>query len=344
MDEITFVMLSIILLVLGILAWLIWTNKSQKQNASIDPLIVQQAVQQGMLTTTPMLKDAMTSSIAQGSDLFKGAFTASLQDLRFQEEIGAVKAAATEIQSTSAVLRTIFEQKSARASFSEFQLEEILKDAFPETKFGIRENLGDLGTPDANIRTTEGIICIDAKFPLENYRRVIEAKTDSERKRIAADFRRDVEKHVDKVAGYVRPDRNTAAVAYAFIPSEAVFHYIADAEPEILRQAAIHNVVVTSPSTLLASLSLIRIAMRSQEINERAAQIESDLRGLEQQFESFQKNWGTLKGHIQKAHAKSDDVDSSYTRLKDKFENVTRLKLEDSDADSSEEAPSPPQQ
>jgi len=327
MDEITFVMLLIILLVLGVLSWLLWTSRGQNQKASVDPVIVQQAVQQAMISSTPILKDAVTSSIAQGTPLFKGAFTASLQDLRFQEEMGIIKSAAAEIQSTSASVKAIFENKGARASFAEYQLDGLLRDAFPANKFGIRENLGDLGTPDAHIKTSEGIVCIDAKFPLENYRRIFEALTDVDRKRIAADFRRDVDKHIEKVSLYVRPDRNTAPVAYIFIPSEAVFHYIADNEPGLLQEAVRRNVIVTSPSTLLACLSLIRIAIRAQEITNLSSRIESDLRGLDQNFTSFQELWNLVKKHIHNADVKSDEADRSFTRLKDRFEGIAKMKL-----------------
>jgi len=326
MDELIIALLCAILALLAILGWLIWRRELQNQEASIDPLDVQQAVQQAMISSTPIMKDAVTSSITQGSDLFKGAFSASLQDLRFQEEMGVVKAAATDIKSISADLKALFEQKHARASFAEFQLEVLLRDAFPENKFGIRENLGELGTPDVNLKTADGIVIIDAKFPLENYRRIIEAPTDGERKRAAADFKRNVRDHIDKVSSYVRPGK-TAPIAYAFIPSEAVFHYLSDCEPEILREAAAHNVLVSSPATLLANLSVIRISMRAQEITERATQIEANLRSLEHHFESFQSNWIIMKRHIQNARNKSDDVDRNYNQLKDKFEQVAQLRL-----------------
>jgi len=326
MDELTVALLCVILVVLVVLVWLIWKSRSQDQKASVDPAAVQQAVQQAMMASTPMLKDAVTSSIAQGTDLFKGAFTASLQDLRFQEEMGIVMAAAADIKSTSGDLKALLAHKGARASFAEFQLEELLKDAFPEGKFGIRQSLGGLGTPDAHLTTSEGLICIDAKFPLENYKRIVEATVEGDRKRAASAFRQDVEKHIDKVAEYVVPGK-TAPIAYMFIPSEAVYHYLADNEPELLGEATTHSVVVSSPSTLLANLSLIRISMRAQEITERATQIEADLRGLEQLFASFQGEWTVLKNHIQRAKAKSEDVDSSYGELKGKFEQVAKLKL-----------------
>jgi len=328
-EEVMLVLLIIMLLALFVVAWLTYKAWSRAREVQIDPTTMQQAVQQAMMSSTPILKDAVTSTIAQGSDLFKGAFIASLQDLRFQEEMGTVKVAATEIQQTSATLKALFEQKGARAVFAEFQLEELLKDAFPSNKFGIRQSLGEIGTPDAHIKTDEGMICIDAKFPLENYRRVVEATTDGERRRAATDFRHDMEGHIDKVSGYVRQDRGTAPVAYAFIPSEAVYQYLAQAEPDILRQAVTRNVIITSPSTLLASLALIRIAMRAREISERASQIDENLRGLQQHFESFQKTWATLRTHIQRAYGKSQEVETRYSSLRDRFEQITHLVLTD---------------
>jgi DNA recombination protein RmuC len=330
MDVLMAVLLSAILVVMCVLVWLAWKGLSQDKKATVDTLVIQQAAQQAFVSSMPVLKDAVASTIAQGGDVFKGAITASLHDLRFQEELGTVKAAATEIQATSAVLRSVFEQKGARASFAEFQLEEILRDAFPDSKFGIRENLGMVGTPDANIKTADGIVCIDAKFPLENYRKYLDAKTDAERKGCATDFRNDVRRHVDKVAGYVRRDCGTTGVAYAFIPSEAVFHYLADNEPQLLQEAVSHNVVVTSPSTLLASISMIQIAVRAKEITERAEQIQKNLEGLTRHFDSFEDSWNTLRNHIQKTYAKSEEADNGYKRLKGKYEAIANLRFDES--------------
>jgi len=323
MDPLTLVMLSAILIVLFVLVWLAWRGFSMNQRPSIDPQIIQQATKDAFLSNLQILKDGVTSTIS-GGDLFKNAVTASLHEIHFQEELGTVKSAATEIQASSAVLRAVFEQKGARASFAEFQLEELLRDAFPKDKYGIREKLGELGTPDANLKTSDGIVCIDAKFPLENYRKIFDAKTDAERKRHATAFRSDVGKHVDKVAGYVRPDQGTARVAYLYIPSEAVFHYLADNEPQLFQEAVTDRVVITSPSTLLANLSLIKIAIEARDITERADQIQKDLESLTLHFDSFEELWNTLRSHIQNAYGKSAEVDNSYQRLKGRYENIAR--------------------
>lgn len=100
---------------------------------------------------------------------------------------------------TAQNLENLFKTTRGRAEYGEFQLEHILKDLLSSNYVHIREKLPIIGkTPDAYIPTPKGIICIDSKFPLDNYRKMIETKDTGQRNAFAAAFRDDVIGHIEK--------------------------------------------------------------------------------------------------------------------------------------------------
>ena len=275
---------------------------------------------------TPVMTDAITRS----SGIFRGAITESLRELKVGEDIGAIKTSAASIVTVAQSLQTLFVSKGQRARWAEMQLVETLRDAFPEGKVKVQQNVPGIGTPDAHLALADGILCIDAKFPLESYRYFAEATDTKTRKKFAGQFRIDMTKHVDKIrADYVRPEAGTLPVAYAYLPSEAVYAYLVENEQDLLRDAAAKGVVVCSPSTLLASMNLIWTAERAIQIAERAEEIEKNLRRLSGAFEDFGTEWDTLRKHVQNAHAKMQETHTKYEGLKDRFERTARLETLD---------------
>ena len=272
------------------------------------------------------LASAVGTSLRDSLEIFKGAFATSLKELGLGEDIGAIKKTADEVLRSSQDLQNLFEVKRGRAEFGEFQLEELLKDILPKEKFEIRKEIPGLGIPDAHIKSTEGIICIDSKFPLENYRRLVGTSDESEKKRYAREFRRDVEGHITDIADkYVKQEEGTVPFAYGFIPSEAVYQYLTEAEFGLLRDAASRGVNLVSPATLVINLNLIRIGIRAREITERAEEIEKNLQVLKSSFDGFEREWSTLKSHIANAYTKFSDADKKYVELKGNYNRIARL-------------------
>ena len=123
-------------------------------------------------------------------------------------------------------------------------------------------------------------LAMDVKFPLDNYRRAVEAPDDDTRQRLEAQFVKDVRQHVAAVAsrGYADPALGTADFALLFVPSDALFVTILELAPDLIDQAARQNVAVVGPSTLFAlvrSLRLLdgeaRLALAGRELAEAMA-------------------------------------------------------------------------
>lgn len=272
------------------------------------------------------LGEAMRASLAESAGVLQGALATSVQQLGIVEDLGSLRAAAQEIQRSSRSLERVLEVKRARADLAEFQLKEILRDLFPAEKVRLQTPLPGLGTPDAHIATPEGLLCIDAKFPLEGYRRMVEAEAQAERRGHARRFARDVGAHVEKIATtYVRPEAGSAPYALGFLPAEAVYQYLTEAEPDLLREAALRGVNLVSPSTLIPTLNVLASTLRAHEIAERAEEIEGGLRSLERQFRRLDDAWRKVKTHFFHAYQRLEDADAAYGALRLRFERVVRL-------------------
>jgi DNA recombination protein RmuC len=143
------------------------------------------------------------------------------------EKIGELTAYAQDIRGEYRSLEQMLRVPTERAFLGEIALEKILSDQLPTDMFGIRERILDGKIPDAHIRSTVGTICIDSKFPLDNYRKMVEAENSEDKEKFKKQFIRDVQGHFSKIADdYVCPGSGSAEFAFAFIPSESVYYFL----------------------------------------------------------------------------------------------------------------------
>ncbi len=263
-------------------------------------------------------------------DAIKGAVATCWRELGIDQDIGAIKQRADDIKNAAQSLQDIFKVARGRGVYGEFQLEQILKDLLPSQYVHIRERIPKIGKiPDAYIQTPQGILCIDSKFPLENYRRMIETADPKEKENYKTAFRNDVQIQIEKIkTDYVRPGEGTTPFAFGFIPSEAVYQYLTECEMELVANAAKKGVLLVSPATLAVNLNLLSIGLKAAEISEKAEQIQKNLKRLEKPLDELEDTWNTLYNHIKNAYNKAGEVDKKYTELKLTFKKVTETEEE----------------
>jgi len=297
----------------------------------MDPLtIVTLTLVLAILVTVLLLYHRLSKppDVVVDPETMKGAIITSWKELKIDEDIGAIKTRAEDILHTSQDLQSLFKVTRGRGEYGEFQLEQILKDILPSQYVHIRERL-PIGTPDAHIKTPQGILCIDSKFPLDNYRKMLEAKEKDQREKLGKIFRSDVQKHIDTIkATYVKPQEGTTPVAFGFIPSEAVYQYLTECEMGLLADAAKDGVMLVSPATTVANLNLLSLGLQALEISERAKQIQRNLGRLSNALTEVEEPWTTLHAHITNAYNKAGQVNDRYNRLKLVFERITQQEEE----------------
>lgn len=255
----------------------------------------------------------------------KGALATCWKELGIDQDIGAIKQRAGDIQNATQSLQTLFKVTRGRGEYGEFQLEQILRDLLPKQYVHIRERIPKTGKiPDAHIVTPQGIVCIDSKFPLDNYRRLIETTDETQRASFATSFCNDVRTHINKIkTDYVKPEEGTTPFAFGFIPSEAVYQYLTECQPSLVADAAKDGVLLVSPATLAINLNLLSVGLKAIEISEKAKQIQNNLARLSKSLNEVQDAWNTLYSHIKNAYNKASDVNDKHSRLKTTFEQIT---------------------
>ena len=237
-------------------------------------------------------------------------------------------------------LQQVLSDKSARGAFGEVQLEALVRDTLSPGVYAFQAAVGAgrekadcvLTMPDGTSK-----MAIDSKFPLSNYRMSIDATQPEMVRNIARkQFASDVKKHINDIASkYIQPDANADA-AVMFVPSEAVFAEIIGNHSDVVAQAQAQRVWLTSPTSLMALLHIVRAIIRDVEMRKQTAVIKSELHKLGGDFGRFQDRMDKLATHIKQAHDDAEMVQTSARKITGHFDRIKAVEL---DAPASENLP-----
>ncbi len=222
-------------------------------------------------------------------------------------------------------LKSMFQIKQARAKFGELQLEMLLKDVFPSKRLDFQKNIG-VGIPDACILVEESrYLCIDSKFPLENFKKYSEAENAEEKSKYWNEFLRDVRKHIEEIRGKYVGKENTLDFAFMFVPSDVIFYHIVSESPEIAVEASKSGVILASPSVLPAYLNLVSARIKAEEISEKAEEIQRKIDLMGGYIDELGSRLETLFRHINNAYNNVSRVQQSYTDLKGYYSTISNF-------------------
>ncbi len=184
---------------------------------------------------------------------------------------------------------------------------------------------------DAVIHTAHGMVSVDAKFPLENFRRMIDAQTDDERRPHRKQFIADVKKHIDAIATkYIRPGEGTFEFALMYVPAENVYYEIIARDEEagetvpLAAHAMKKKVVPVSPNTFYAYLNTILLGLKGMRVEKYVKEIIKDLSRLRVDFGRLQTDFTKLGKHLTDASSSYDKVDKRLTRFDDRLQAIDR--------------------
>jgi len=268
----------------------------------------------------------------------RAQFGDAIRELNLDSTAGQIENHAREMRAVHGDIERMLRTPQHRGGFGEEQLEVILEDQLPPDMFGVREAVVGNKVPDAYIETSEGRICIDSKFPLDQYETYLEAEPETDDARAAKrEFRNAVEGQLEKIQqDYVRPENGTAAFAFAFIPSESVYYHLVTEEYDLLRDFSKRGVQVVSPLTFGHKLELIKAGVHARRLSQQAEQVQSRLQQLRRRFTDFEDDWSTFMRHISNAKNKADDVDDEFDRLVAEFDRIEDLAPHDEALDGSD--------
>lgn len=270
---------------------------------------------------------------------FKGTSETMAQ---VRERLQAIDDAQKNIQKLSGdvvSLKQVLEGNQTRGQYGEYQLSVVLHNVFGDVKGGYEEQYtmhkvkdGDDVRADAVVFMPEpnNMICIDSKFPFQNYARMYDVESEEERAELIKGFTSDVKKHITVIADKYIIDGKTAPEAIMFIPNDGIFAFIHHNVDEIVNYAREKRVVITSPSTLPAILVTINMIKIEHERSKNVQIISKQLAVLGKQFDIFSKDWETFSRQLETASRTREKLDNRVNKITGKFDSIVGNQLDDS--------------
>lgn len=231
-------------------------------------------------------------------------------------------------------LQSILTDKKSRGIFGEVNLNHILANVFGEnnkTIYELQYTLPNGAIADSILYAPEplGNICIDSKFPLENYRAMVDKKLSQvERDMHEKQFKIDVKKHIDAISNkYIIPDV-TSDQAILFLPAEAIYAELNAYHQDLIDYAYKKKVWITSPTTLISTLTVIQMIIKNMERDKYTSMIHEELKKLGIEFARYKDRWDHLAKSIQSVNKDVESVHITTDKISKRFEVINQVQVD----------------
>lgn len=218
-------------------------------------------------------------------------------------------------------LQELLRSPTARGGVGEYLLNDLLSQVLPQAHYTLQHEFPGGERVDSVLRLGDGLVPVDAKFPLENFRKLRQAARESNEERAARrSFRADVRRHIDNIGRrYIRPDDGTYDFAMMYIPSEAVYqeviHQEGDDGLDLFHYALSQKVVPVSPQSFYAYLQVILLGLRGMSIESRAREIMDRLGGVRHRLDRFVESFDIVARHLGNAQSQMREAGSRLARV-----------------------------
>ncbi|MCP3981667.1 MAG: DNA recombination protein RmuC [bacterium] len=301
---------------------------------------------------TPPETDSSLLLLQQQIDALRDQVRSSLEggreelDRRLQETnrivgdvrrgLGAVDKQVRTVNESARGLRDLQEllrSPTVRGGIGEYMLGELLAQTLPKARYRLQHEFGGGERVDAVIELGEGLVPVDAKFPLDNFRRLRQAEVANDEAELRAArraFRMDVRRHVDAIAKrYIRPAEGTYEFAMMYIPAEAVYqellHQDGDDGLDMLHYAMSRRVVPVSPQSFYAYLQIIVFGLRGMSIESQAREIMNRLGDIRTRLQLFGESFDIVGKHLGNAQRQMDEAGRRLTRVDAAVEELSHV-------------------
>jgi DNA recombination protein RmuC len=232
-----------------------------------------------------------------------------------------------EISKDISSLQNLLRAPKFRGEIGETLLESLLSQVLPKEYFQVQYKFKTSDTVDAVIRLADKLVPIDAKFPLENFQRLLTAVSDEEKQSYRKSFISDVKSRIEEIASkYILPQEDTYDFALMYIPAENVYYEIIIKE-NLLSFAMQKKIIPVSPNTFYAYLQIICLGLKGLKVEENAKQILKSLSALTNDVDKLKDDFNLLGSHLNNASRKFDDSQKRIGRLSDKLINIQEKKI-----------------
>lgn len=302
------------------------------------------ALQRGVTMELKAVTQEVTRQLQDGMQLIQSAQSTMSERLdraatvvgEVQGSLGSLREATQRVLDVGRDiqgLEQVLKSPKVRGGLGETLLERLLDEMLPREHWVAQHGFRSGEKVDAAIRIGDRIVPVDAKFPLENFRRMLNESDDAQRRQHRRAFARDVKLRVDEIAKkYILPDEGTYDFALMYVPAENVYYEIAirpeDADDDpIAGYALSRRVVPVSPNSIFAYLQVVVLGLRGLRIEANARQIEEDLARLGGDLGKLRAPLATLGRHLGNAQKQFDDAQRELDRFETKLDEIGRKRV-----------------
>lgn len=231
-------------------------------------------------------------------------------------------------------LQSVLTDKKTRGIFGEINLKHILTNVFGEGNDKIYKlqylfNNGNIA--DAVLFAPEplGTVAIDSKFPLEHYQIMTDKNISSlERDKAEKQFRADMKKHIDDISSKYIIRGITSDQAILFLPAEAIFAELNAYHQDIVDYSYKKKVWITSPTTLISTLTTIQIIIKNLERDKYALVIQKELSFLSEDFRRYKERWDKLSRSIDSVSKDVKDLYVTSDKITKRFDSINQVEVD----------------
>ncbi len=232
---------------------------------------------------------------------------------KLEEGLASSKEQTEKLRTTAEKLHKVLASPQQRGKWGERLVEDILNilGMIKGIDYTAQTTVGSGARPDYTFRLPpDKKINLDVKFPIDQYERFLAADSEFEREEAKKIFLRQVRTHLKDVTTreYIDPVGGTVDYVIVFIPNESVYGFIHQNDPEMLDYALGNHIILCSPITLYAVISLVRKAVSTFAMEERTGEFMSLLI-------QFQKQWDKYVVEMEKMGGALDRAKEKYTAL-----------------------------
>jgi DNA recombination protein RmuC len=222
-------------------------------------------------------------------------------------------------------LQEFLQSPKLRGGLGEEVLKEMIGQTFPKNAFHLQYPFKSGAKVDAVLKTEAGLLCIDSKFPMENFNLMIKGETEAERGIGKRQFTADVKKHIEDISKkYILPEEGTMDFALMYIPSEAVYYELVNIQ-ELSNYARRLRVYPVSPNTLYAHLQVLLLSFEGKDLESKSREVFRILRAIQKDYSKVSDNLGVLQKHLNNAYNIMSSVITSFTQLGQKISSTQTL-------------------
>ncbi len=341
------ILIILLVILIGLMSWVgvLLLSLFKKNNLSKDSGIEHIAkTEAGMKMLLQQLNESNRTMDAKigdlGDQMLRRLMDVSKTMTESTEASKQVFTIADQLQNLEKVLK----HQKQRGNLGEASLELILSNILPPTNYKMQYRFSNNDAVDAIISTKEGIIPVDAKFSLDNYNRIINAKDESEKEMLEKEFRNDLKKRIDETAKYIRTNEGTLPFAFMYIPAEGIYYDLLINEVGSIKvntRSLIDyaynekKVIIVSPTTFSAYLQSVlygfkafKIEESAQEIIKYVSELQKHLKAYEEYHTKLGNTLGTAVNHYNNSNKEFGKIDKDILKIAGSTMELDLPKLE----------------